>query len=588
MAENRSSLKFWFWTCITIVGIFLLAFVGLFYQLASLSQVAETANTWTWHRTAQEEVPKPSNGFGIGVFHPDVSIGNGLSIAYSDSTRIDFRSVAVLTASKHPLEIAVARRLAELLKTCPEIERIQFSAAEPILCKDEEPLPNWSIRIKIDDIKEHGFPQRPSLQAVSHISFGSELIPQFDQFAGDAFTRLEFNGDMFGKIGGSLAGFSEQSYLCNQIADTVAADILKSVKQVIEKYLPLLKKLTELPAAFYPPYQEAKKIPDLPGITECSTLLDGHRLMIPHESIQLLQVQFDDTPAAWLEAVKDIMLTDGWKDAVLVKSEKYPFLRMSRGQEIFYIFREKGSEKDFEFFLERTERMSYDSLYAAIQTLLDNNAPIETFMPFMKYVHNIKGLSQPVLERLRNDTTTDPANQLELARFFETRGEKETATKSLFRAWRARQLVLTAYPSDADYRGLAKKLGVENEMKALPPPDAELFEQFGFHFLKPEEKTITLTADVDKEQRFAAVDSEGYLHLLFLTPGCGETQVSFRQVQKHIHSNGESVNSSSWAGDANIESIGFVQGKDGEFLIKFLPSPDTQQITLSIEYEPRK
>ena len=124
-----------------------------------------------------------------------------------------------------------------------------------------------------------------------------------------------------------------------------------------------------------------------------------------------------------------------------------------------------------------------------------------------------RSLREQMQERLLEVKAITPAEQLALAKFFERAGDTETAKEMLFKAWRIRQL--TPYPtSDDNYTGLAKRLRIEEtEMKSLPPPTAELCEEYGFILLKPENCPKEVEIEWNTEARFAAIASDGQLSL---------------------------------------------------------------------------
>jgi hypothetical protein len=182
----------------------------------------------------------------------------------------------------------------------------------------------------------------------------------------------------------------------------------------------------------------------------------------------------------------------------------------------------KPMPKTHIFLLERMEKMDRDSVFAAIQVLLDENAPASALLPFtrrMMHTDNATAvdLREQMRIRLLDLKANTPAEQFALANFFEQAGDAETAREMLFTAWQIRQL--TPSPtSDGNYTALARRLDVAvEEIEALPPPTQELCEQFGFILLTPENTPMEVDIEANKEARFVAISSDGQLSLLQFT-----------------------------------------------------------------------
>ena len=299
--------------------------------------------------------------------------------------------------------------------------------------------------------------------------------------------------------------------------------------------------LPQLPVAFYPAYREASELPPLPNLVSTTTIFDGRRLMLPHHSLLRIELNSSETDNEILTGIRETMQEGGWEGRVHDHGNS-AYLRLTRDNETFYMFKELRSDfvaeirlaiqeqitgnvpppppppKSHVFLLERTEKMSRDSEHAAIQTLLDENAPASALLPFTRQIMYLddeiaRSLREQMQERLLEVKANTPAEQLALAKFFEQAGDTDTAKEMLFKAWRIRQL--TPCPtSDDNYTSLAQRLKIDvEELEALPPPTAELCEEFGFILLKPENCPKEVEIEWNTEARFAAIASDGQLSL---------------------------------------------------------------------------
>ncbi len=493
--KNRSGR--WRYGCLAV--LLLLAAV---YYLAG--RAVGTVKPWVWNRNEKAKNGTNNAGplFSAWVGFTTSQIGTNAVFTHSqgDSSCVDFSSVTVRTVSEHPLSIACAEKIAQKLKTIPAIKRIEFLPNGPIIGKTE-PLPPWILQVNVDNLSEWFVPNR-SLSGAIEVAFGTAAVRQPCTFGdGEEAPLIRFEYCATNDVRFTCNGISSQSVFYDKIAEEIAKKSVQTIETEIGKLSDISMTLPKLPEPFYPAYREATETPPIPGLVSKTTVIDGRRLILPHYSLERVESNFDGTDDEFLAEIQKSMNQAGWQGGVNKSGEHSPaYMRLTKGSETFYLFKEqpnkgfqlnvdllgadiqKKSSKEESptprthvFLLERTEKMNRDSVLAAIQTLLDENAPASALLLFTNRVYGSPDLQEKIRTRLLDLKTGTPSEQLALVRFFEQIGEKENARQSLLKAWQIRNL--TPYPKpDDDYVKLAKKLEIEEEMTAQPPPSAELCE----------------------------------------------------------------------------------------------------------------
>ena len=472
------------------------------------------AKPWVWNRN--DHAAAKQNAGLLFSAHAGFTTSNVNTMASSTSAqganaRIDFSSVVVCADSDHPLALACAEKIAEKLKTIPEIQRIAFAPRGPILGKAEL-LPSQFVRVDVDNLSEWFAPNR-SLTGDIRVEFGTAASRQTVMYGDDTHPPLvQFANNATHSLRFTLTGISTQSAFYDKIANDIAQRTVKAIAAAIEKLGAASSLLPKMPDAFYPVYREASGIPPIPGLVSTTTLVDGRRFMIPHYSLVQIESNYEGTSSEFLTAIQDSMNEAGWNGKAQQHEGRPVRMRLTRGTETFYIYQEPHA-----FLLERTEKMSNNSVFAAIQTLLDENASPSVLLMFANRLYGssetVKKLAEQMRERLSEMKTETPAEQLALVRFFNREEDKEIAKAMLFKAWQIRQLTLNPL-SDSNYTQLAQDLGIEEEMKALPLPSPELCEEYGFIFLTPENCPMELEFELEQDIQFVTLNDEGYLSII--------------------------------------------------------------------------
>ena len=527
MKKRRTWKRFTGW----ILLLLLLLAVPFYY----FGTARGTMNPWTWNREKPERTKNSAFGANAGVFL--ASVNSSISTTHSPNSCVDFREIVVRPGSNHPLEIACAEQIAEKLKEIPEIQRIVFTGSEPLIDKSK-PLPLWIIQVNLGQ-KNEGYTFNRNLNATLGINFGRTLVQSSRSFIEprDApLIQYESNATM--QIRCSHTGLATQTYFYQKVGEEMAKKLVESVQTVIDTESRKYSQLPDLPDSFYPEYIAASVSPDIPGVVSRTVLCDGRRLMMPHYSMEKLEIDTEKPSNIWLSELQTQMNEEGWNGSLSGSSDTNFYLRLTKDNEIYYLFQEakndfvvpldaiiaqseqkkeretKAIPKAQTFFLERSVKMNRDSLLDAIATLVEEKASPQTLLLFTPSLHG----NEPIVLELRQKIydaikDTKPETAMELlsrARFFIQVGEKEKAKDALFRAWRVRNL-MPQNESNSTYEYLAKELDVLDEMKSLEPPTPELCEEVGFIFVTPEMCPYEITTEPNRHVKIAVASGKGKL-----------------------------------------------------------------------------
>ena len=604
------------WWCI---GLALLLVLAAFYVAGRADKAVAP---WVWNR-GDNELAQQSSGISAwaGFTTSTINTSAGSTTSHSGYSLIDVSSIAVRAKSDHPLAIACAEKIAEQLKTIPDVKRIVFVSSGAIIGKDDEPLPPWVVQVDVSDLNESTVPNR-SLSGNIVVSFGVAAAVQPTMYGDDGVAPLvRFEHSAMNRVQFTHIGISSQSVFYEKVGEAVAKKAVETIAGEFDKLSQTLPPLPKLPEAFYPAYREASEVPPMPGIVSQTTLVDGRRLMLPHYSLVQLETNFAGTNEEFVNEIQKAMSEDGWKglvnnheifkatseDGQVLKRHYLYHMRLERGNETFYLFQEMRSNvydslnrevqalltgnalpspppKARVFLLERMVKMDRDCVFAALQVLLDEHAPASMLLPFTHWTiiggrtEAHRSLQEQIRTRLLELPTNTPAEQLAAAQFFRLVGDTDTAKEMLYKAWRVRELSSNRKP-DSEYMALAKQLEVEAEMKALPPPTVEQWEEYGFILLTPENCPMEVEAELDKGARFMMIDEDERITLL---------QYEFRYVngtfhkehsQVHLREDGTAgtrVRSYMWSGsviDQHAWSVN-IKGRGDFFFRISAESPD--------------
>ena len=543
---KKKSTKYWW--CIGLALLFVLA---AFYYVGG--RAVGTAEPWVWNR-GDVPVAKQSRGIPAWLGFTISAVGTSAASSYPQNALVDLSSIAVLASDEHPLSIACAKRIAEKLKTIPAIQRIEFVPHGTLIGRDEA-LPPWIVRVGVGGLNEWTMPIR-SLSGNIYVSFGTAAATSntFFDIGLSPLVRPEHSATNNSRF--THVGIASQSIFYDNIAEDIAKRTVEAIAAAFNRVSQTASPLPQLPEAFYPPYREASELPPIPGLVSKRTFFDGRRFMLPHHSLAQIESNFAGTDDDFLVSLHEAMSAEGWEGRVVKRdahpsARSLPSMRLTRGNETFHMFQEHRFDlgtaislaiqeqitgnapplpplpSRHVFLLERMDMMDRDSEFAAIQTLLDENASPSTLLPFASQIlpsGRVQMENDPVAQSLREQMrprlldlrTSTPAEQLALVRFFVHTGDTEIAKEMLFKAWQVRQLTL--HPrQENNYTALARQLGVEAEMRALPLPTAELVEQFGFILLTPENCPMEIDIEVNREAKFAAIADSGDISLLQFT-----------------------------------------------------------------------
>ena len=554
------------WWCIGLA--LLLALAACYYIGGRAVGVAEP---WVWNRGDSEPVAKNS-GFTLWLGRTASQIGmtSGTASSHSENDAVDFSRVVVISGSAHPLGIACAEKIAEKLKTIPAIQQIEFVPySSPLIGKDK-PLPLWFVYVDADNLNERTMPTR-SLTGDIAVSFGTSFRTITQKIAsthGDTSPFVDFANRSTHSVQVSFTGIGSQSRFYDNIAEDVAKRSVSTIEEAINKLSSTHLTLPKLPEVFYPVYRETSEVPPIPGFVSATTLVDGRQLTLHHYSLVQIETNFDGTADEFFNEIEQAMSEVGWKNEYRSSG-----LRLSKGTEAFHISEGKQSGM---FLLERTIRMYDNAILPAIQVLLDEHAPASALLPFTERVMHpdnatTQGLREQMRTRFLEWRVSTPREQLALVRFFNRTGDAETAKEILFKAWQIRKL--TPHPKpESDYTKLAKKLGVEAEMNALPLPSAELCEEYGFTLLKPEDCPMEIEIEWGKEVRFVTVNEDGLLSLLQFTIRCenGTYHTDSFQVTFRPHGSSWSSSASSCSHFGSHLRVG---DQEGTFYFSLVSEP---------------
>jgi len=587
---------------LTLILLLFLLLVAAAYYISG--RAAGIAKPWVWNRN-DNAATKQNAGLHFtahaGVTKSNINSFAASSTITSGNSRLDFSSVVVRAGNDHPLALFCAEKIAEKLKTIPTIQRIIFAPRNPIIAR-EELLPSQTVWVDVDNLNEHFLPNR-SLTGDVHVAFGVSASRQPAPYGdGNAAPLVQFAHSATHSLRFTLTGISTQSVFYGKIADGIAERTVKTIAETIDKLSETSPPLPKMPETFYPAYREASEVPPIPGLVSATMIIDGRRFMMPHYSLVQIESNFEGTEDEFLTALQQAMSENDWKGGVNKQGEfNSAYMRLTRGTETFYIHQEHrshGLRLDFHmrnneqkplpvdgpphiFMVERTEKMPQDSVLSAIQSLLDENASPSLLLMF---THRLYGnretaakLEEQIRERLLGWRPDTPAEQLSLVRFFNREEDKEIAQEMLLKAWQTRQLSLKPLP-DSDYTKLAEDLGIEDVMKAMPPPTPELCEDYGFILLTPENCPMEVEFELGEEVQFITVNDEGHLALIrfvfrhengsYHTEG---VQMTFRE---HGHSR------AAWSSRGTQSGVSFPNA-----VHQSLPRGDQERFTFSVTAE---
>ena len=560
MKKRRTWKRFIGW-----VLLLLLLLAVPFYHFGTAKG---TMNPWTWNREKPERTKNSAIGANAGVFLTSVSFSRSSSHTHPSNACVDFREIVVRPGSNHPLEIACAEQIAEKLKEIPEIQRVVFTGSEPLIDKSK-PLPLWIIQVNLAQ-KSEGYTFNRNLNATLGVSFGRTLMQSPRIFSGsDDAPLIQYESNATIQIKCSHTGLATQTYFYQKVGEEIAKKLVESVQTVIDTESRKYSQLPDLPDSFYPEYIAALASSDIPGVVSRTILYDGRRLMMPHYSVEKLEIDAEKPNNIWLSELQTQMNEQGWNGSLSGSSDANLYLRLTKGDETYYLFQEaknefvtpldtilaqEKQEKEREtkaapkariFFLGRSVKMNRDALLDAIATLVDEKASPQTLLLFTPSLHG----NEPIVLELRQKIydaikDTKPETAMELlsrARFFIQVGEKEKAKNALFRAWRVRDLMLQK-ESNTTYEYLAKELDVLDEMKSLEPPTPELCEEVGFIYVTPDMCPYDITTEPNRHVKIAVTSSEGKLGICIvkIQPQGTKLLRSFYQLTPHEHGSSSS------------------------------------------------
>lgn len=175
-----------------------------------------------------------------------------------------------------------------------------------------------------------------------------------------------------------------------KIADNLAEQHVKPLRETFDEWIAKDGLLPELPALFYPGYAPA---PTLSGFDDLGAqqLTSTHGLLNANETYWSWPA---DAPAdVMLPRLAEALTGDGWKQTRLITDlKRTPMLRLTRGAEALEVCRDlhtmgnSGPDaKPRTWYARYAANMPREKIVAAITDAADNGAPLETLLVLEPY-----------------------------------------------------------------------------------------------------------------------------------------------------------------------------------------------------------
>jgi hypothetical protein len=407
----------------------------------------------------------------------------GSTSAESDD-RVSLRNIVLVCRSPHPLLDRAIRQFQKILIGLADVETVAYYpyGAWPEL---GGVLPDVFITLDMLELREKMFLCNRHLGAVIQWEVSNTLFPGPAQTNHDnspptvAFymeSRLDHDSTMMG-IESPRSTYKVE-------AESIAAEMAKSVSKQFASLLDKYGLMPQVPAALYGTYREPPELPFLKD-NSAERLICASGLFKDNQSIWRFAEQRKTDEA--LAAYRDQLQAAGWQAGALAKD----YLQMQKENEHIYIFRDRrrdsaadgaepgGSGRPSS----NTMIARYESSFAggriqeAMDTLLTSQTQTKTLLAFERCFR-----TPEQAERLRTAIEAGPLGSLDgflaMGRYWADRGQMDKAKESLMRARAMQRAEKQHNAKSGTIRALAKKFG--DQSLAETPVSEQVFRDVGF------------------------------------------------------------------------------------------------------------
>lgn len=545
-------------------------------------------------KLAPEDGAPKRQGVSLEVYAGKLAANDSMTSACvtSSGDRVCFpcAALAVFNRSEHVFMLRLGKRLIELLKELPYVERIDYYP--PGFAPDEGArAPDVAIALELSDLQESALVWDRKFEAAVTVTAGTRLAasnaayhdslsPPLLEFAWQG--RLQHRSTTTG-VASSGARYKQVAEHC---AKQVADALRKQFDASREKYPPLPK----LPEAFYPPYRGPVAMP-LGEAHPLERLAAWHGLMNHCDATWRLATDRD--PAELLGDMRKRLETAGWKVGDSSNRPELRYLRMKRDSVVLEIFPEgqggirmqpptvegpaASQPREQVVYIHYLDRMTEKELAAAVERSMAGGSPLEALVLFERSW--TEDQCRQILTKSEGVRPKDADGWLTAARLHQRLRQLPQARDAVIKAHATERTSPDTSGLSGRIQQMAKTLG--DESLAKRPADVGLLKELGFVELKPGATIPDRELAAEEPACFLATDRNGKLRTLAvrvksLSPSAGSMpQLSFVDWADGSRSWGSGGNGHTW----QIDGVGTVR-----ITANALPNP--KRFRLSVRMTP--
>lgn len=411
---------------------------------------------------------------------------SGSSVTAGQNAACRFQRIAVVNQSNHPLMRGALSAVVEQLRQLSIVQHVDYFGPNN---RPEAGIALYDFYIVCDmsDFDESGaLPAGRVIDATITIQAGdvpwTSNLHVIDQLSPPQ-VNVNFSGtlDHHSVTTGNESVDDTYRQAATNVAEQLSEALTKNVLEWADKY----GVAGDLPEALYPPYQPLPDDLPLPHLDGVERFVSGHGLLVHNLTV------WRGTSENWLGVLEDLqqrLTAAGWgvETHRAVSPRLAGWFRAQRGEDVMEGFRVSGTQ---EIVVKYTDRISRADLDRVIEQLLEddsNSATLVTLVQIMNPAHRDR-----LAQRMLNDTSTDLAMQLFIARYLHQQGDDDAALRRLDRAWFICQATGQDRLRDA-IKKFAQEITNEDAWQPRPPDEMMLREMrvtsLSWNDAKPEMK----------------------------------------------------------------------------------------------------
>ena len=522
-----------------------------------------------------------ANGFTLGKTETQSSVSSATTSSASENAGFSARRIFLLADNPHPLNRRVVALVEQQLQDCALIGQLETTNGNFTLTNGLT-APDLFLRVDLVALQQAGILSR-TMNATMGATFGNQPWQGTSYGQDDSSPPLvSFMWSTTLETASTFSGIRSDRY--REVAHSMADEITKAVRKMLEEYSAKYPALPELPRDFYGPYQPVadfnflKALPAHRAASYCGLLTHNQTFW---------QFQTTTNPVPQLRHIITQLEADGWKisDTSLTNTEAYR-IHARLGETELEIFREREFiglnpmskiETEMPFIAHYRQPFTRAERDAALEKLFNTPQSVETLLPFSQ------SFSAAQREKFHALVEKSPVSSapacVQLAEFYLNRKQTNAAVNQLLRA-----KVLTATVSDSSalqskIEELAKKISPKKKLKLAVT--AETCHELGFLEITNAPR-IELELPLGQPLIFFSQGGEHGVKIYTLRirpPQKGYYAYVCLQSQDGMHSS----SSSSFSADSKNGWRENFTADHHTLTLTALPLPDKKQVKFTIE-----